>query len=232
MSDIRERLQHWLEIDLDKLTANLQTVNGWLREQRPDAPPGLIAVVKNDAYGFGAVPCARAFAEAGAFMLAVTSLEEALELREAGLTQPVLVFLPPQAAELPLFVQYNLTATLDSLHTAELLQGWSQLECHLKLNTGMNRFGLGPGEELAAALGLLQQPDAPKLCGVYSHLATALEPEEKFARLQIERFGQAKAQVEAAGFAETSICWHLANSAGSLRYPEAHFSAVRVGSVL
>ena len=66
MSDIRERLQHWLEIDLDKLTANLQTVNGWLREQRPDAPPGLIAVVKNDAYGFGAVPCARAFAEAGA----------------------------------------------------------------------------------------------------------------------------------------------------------------------
>lgn len=232
MSDIRERLQHWLEIDLDKLTANLQTVNGWLREQRPDAPPGLIAVVKNDAYGFGAVPCARAFAEAGAFMLAVTSLEEALELREAGLTQPVLVFLPPQAAELPLFVQYNLTATLDSLHTAELLQGWSQLECHLKLNTGMNRFGLEPGEELAAALGLLQQPDAPKLCGVYSHLATALEPEEKFARLQIERFGQAKAQVEAAGFAETSICWHFANSAGSLRYPEAHFSAVRVGSVL
>ncbi len=232
MSDIRERLQHWLEIDLDKLTANLQTVNGWLREQRPDAPPGLIAVVKNDAYGFGAVPCARAFAEAGAFMLVVTSLEEALELREAGLTQPVLVFLPPQAAELPLFVQYNLTATLDSLHTAELLQGWSQLECHLKLNTGMNRFGLEPGEELAAALGLLQQPDAPKLCGVYSHLATALEPEEKFARLQIERFGQAKAQVEAAGFAETSICWHLANSAGSLRYPEAHFSAVRVGSVL
>lgn len=232
MSDIRERLQHWLEIDLDKLTANLQTVNGWLREQRPDAPPGLIAVVKNDAYGFGAVPCARAFAEAGACMLAVTSLEEALELREAGLTQPVLVFLPPQAAELPLFVQYNLTATLDSLHTAKLLQGWSQLECHLKLNTGMNRFGLEPGEELAAALGLLQQPDAPKLCGVYSHLATALEPEEKFARLQIERFGQAKAQVEAAGFAEASICWHLANSAGSLRYPEAHFSAVRVGSVL
>lgn len=232
MSDIRERLQHWLEIDLDKLAANLQAVSRRLGEQHPEGAPGLIAVVKNDAYGFGAVQCARAFAEAGACMLAVTSLEEALELREAGLMQPLLVFLPPQAAELPLFAQHHLTATVDSLHTAELLQGWKQLECHLKINTGMNRFGVAPGEELAAALRILQQPDAPRLGGVYSHLATALEPEEKFARLQIDRFGQAKAQVEAAGFAPADICWHLANSAGCLRYPEAHFAAVRVGSVL
>lgn len=233
MSDIRERLQHWLEIDLDKLAANLQAVSGQLREQHPEGAPGLIAVVKNDAYGFGAVPCARAFAEAGADMLAVTSLEEALELREAGLGAPVLVFLPPQAAELPLFAQHQLTVTVDSLHTAELLQGWPQLTCHLKINTGMNRFGVEPGEELAAVLRLLQQPDAPKLCGAYSHLATALETEEKFARLQIERFGQAKAQAEAAGFAgPAALCWHLANSAGCLRYPAAHFSAVRVGSVL
>lgn len=239
MADIRDKLQHWIEIDLDKLAANLQTTAARLREQTPGL--GLIAVVKNDAYGFGAVQCAEALLQAGADMLAVTTLEEALELREAGLPRlaaaPVLVFFPPQAAELELFAQYQLTATVDSLHTAQLLQGWPQLDCHLKLNTGMNRFGLEPGEELAAVLQLWAQPEMPSLGGVYSHLATALEQDEAFARRQIKLFAEAKAQILAADLgpvnaAKEQICWHLANSAGSLRYPEAHFSAVRLGSVL
>lgn len=232
--NILAKLQHWIEIDLDKLAANLQELRRHLQAQTPGLK--LLAVVKNDAYGYGAVECARALAAAGADGLAVTSLEEALQLRQAGIEAPLLVFLPPQAAELEFFAQYNLTATLDSLYTAEILQNWPQIECHLKVNTGMNRFGVNLGDELAAVLQLLAQPDAPRLAGVYSHLATALAADEKFAGVQIGRFAQAREQVLAAcrlnGWPEADICFHLANSAGCLRFPQAHFSAVRVGSAL
>jgi len=229
--EILAGLAHWLEIDLDKLTANLRALRQHLNLR-------IIAVVKNDAYGFGAVECARALAGAGADMLAVTSLEEALQLREAGVAAPLLVFLPPQPANLALFAQYQLTATVDSLYTAELLRGWPQLAYHLKVNTGMNRFGLNVGEELAQALQILARPDMPRLTGVYSHLATALADDaagQKFARLQIERFAQASEQASAAAWPDgfpPDVCFHLANSAGCLRYPEARFSAVRVGSAL
>lgn len=227
--NILAKLQHWIEIDLDKLASNAQILWQHLQAQTPGLK--FWAVVKNDAYGYGAVECAQTLVTAGVDGLAVTSLEEALQLREAGLEAPLLVFLPPQAAELDLFAQYHLTATLDSAYTAEILQGWPQVACHLKVNTGMNRFGVNPGEELAAVLQLLAQADAPRLTGVYSHLATALAADEKFARVQIERFAQAREQVLAVRPAE-EICFHLANSAGCLRFPQAHFSAVRIGSAL
>lgn len=227
------KFAHWIEIDLDKLAANARSLHRHLAAQTPGV--GLIAVVKNDAYGYGAAECARALLTAGAAQLAVTSLEEALQLREAGIDASLLVFLPPQAAEREFFARYNLTATVDSLFTAQLLQGWPQIACHLKVNTGMNRFGVNLGEELAQVLQLLAQPDAPRLEGVYSHLATALAADaagRRFAQTQIERFTQAREQVLTAGWAAEDICFHLANSAGCLRYPQAHFSAVRVGSAL
>ncbi len=230
---ILAKFAHWIEIDLDKLAANARELHRHLAAQTPGL--GLIAVVKNDAYGYGAAPCSRALLAAGVGQLAVTSLEEAVQLREAGIAAPLLVFLPPQAAELELFARHNLTATVDSLFTAQLLQGWPQLTCHLKVNTGMNRFGVNLGDELAQVLQLLAQPDAPCLRGVYSHLATALAADaagRRLAAAQIERFARAREQVLAAGLAAEDICFHLANSAGCLRYPQAHFSAVRVGSAL
>lgn len=232
--NILARLAHWLEIDLDKLAANAQVLRQHLQAQTPGVQ--LLAVVKNDAYGYGAVECARTLTAAGADGLAVTSLEEALQLRAAGIAAPLLVFLPPQAAELELFARHHLTATVDSAYTAEILQGWPQIEYHLKINTGMNRFGVNPDADLAAVLQLLAQADAPRLTGAYSHLATALEVDMKFAREQIARFAQAREQILAFwaqnGQPAAQICFHLANSAGCLRFPEAHFSAVRVGSVL
>lgn len=223
MADIPNGLQHWLEIDLDKLTGNLDRIR-----QKLTPGTGLIAVVKNDAYGFGAVPCARALAAAGADMLAVTTPEEALELRLAGIDAPVLVFLPVQAGEEHIYAEYRLTATVDGLRAARLLSGRG-VDCHLKLNTGMNRFGI-ESDELADVLAELALPGAARLTGVYSHLATALEKDEHYARRQIALFAKMREQVLAAGFA--GVSFHLANSAGMLRYPEAHFSAVRVGSAL
>ncbi len=216
-------LCHWLEIDLDKLAANFAAVQ--------DKVGGdIIAVVKNDAYGFGAVQCAKTFVEAGAKMLAVTTLYEALELREAGISAPVLVFLPPLPGEAAYFAEYDLTATVDSQFTLQTLADVGQpLNCHIKLNTGMNRLGVDT-EQLADLLAAFKQQDNLCLTGAYSHLATALEQDKTFALRQIAEFERQRQQIMQAGF--EGVCFHLANSAGALRFPQARFDAVRLGSVL
>lgn len=215
-------LSHWLEIDLDKLAANFAAVAAAVSTP-------IIAVVKDDAYGFGAVPSAAAFVRAGAAMLAVTTLDEALELREGGITAPILVFEPPLSAEVAAcFAEYNLTATLDGAQAvAALAEAPEAVACHIKLNTGMNRFGANPADlpdllRAARSAGLNVQ-------GLYSHLATALEADDSFAKRQIAEFARARELVLAE---YPDCCCHLANSAGALKFPEARYDAVRVGSVL
>ena len=219
---VPEGLSHWIEVDLDKLAANFSAVQDLV--QTP-----VIAVVKNDAYGFGAVECAKTFVAAGAAMLAVTTLSEALELREAGITAPVLVFLPPQADDAAYFAEYGLTATLDGIDTLQRLAATPGLACHLKLNTGMNRFGANMSE-LPELLRALADCSNVRLTGVYSHLATALEHDEAFARQQLAEFSRQRELIMQAGF--KGVCFHLANSAGALKFPAARFDAVRLGSVL
>lgn len=215
-------LCHWIEVDLDKLAANFAALHEFVQTD-------IIAVVKNDAYGFGAVACAKTFAAAGAKMLAVTTLAEALELREAGVTAPVLVFLPPQADEAPYFAAHGLTATLDSAETLRHLSGLPEISCHLKLNTGMNRFGVNTAE-LPALLAALKDCPNVRLTGAYSHLATALEQDETFAKKQLAEFAAQRELILQAGY--NAICFHIANSAGALKFPAARYDAVRLGSVL
>lgn len=212
----------WIEIDLDKLAANLQAVSSVV-----DTP--IIAVVKNDAYGFGAGEVAQALVQCGVKMLAVTTLEEALEIREYGVSAPLLVFEPPvdeQSAEY--FAAYSLIATVDGVAAVNAL-AVREVECHIKLNTGMNRFGVNVAE-LPDLLAEIKRHPNLRLGGMYSHLATAPEPDEAFAKRQIAAFKQAQEQVLAEGFA--GICCHMANSAGAFKFPEARFDAVRLGSVL
>ncbi len=222
MSTVPAGLSHWIEIDLDKLAEGFAAVQELV--QTP-----VIAVVKNDAYGFGAVECAKTFSAAGAAMLAVTTLSEALELREAGITAPVLVFLPPQADEAPYFAEYDLTATLDGIDTLQRLAAPPGVACHLKLNTGMNRFGANT-QDLPELLQALADCPNVRLTGAYSHLATALEQDESFAKRQLAEFTRQREQILQAGF--DGVCFHLANSAGALKFPAARFDAVRLGSVL
>lgn len=223
MTKIPVWLCRWLEVDLDKLAANLQTA------QAAVGVP-VIAVVKNDAYGFGAAAAAGAFVEAGAQMLAVTTLDEALELREAAVTAPILVFTPPvDPAEAAYFAEYQLTATLDGERTLAALAAAAPLACHIKLNTGMNRFGVNLAELPALLAALKEQPQV-RLTGLYSHLATALEPDCDFARRQLAEFTQGRDLLAEQGF--NNICCHLANSAGALKLPESRFDAVRMGSLL
>jgi alanine racemase len=185
-------------IDLGALRANVRC----LREAA--AGSELWAVVKADAYGHGAIDCARAALEAGATALCVAALGEALELR-AVLPEPrILVFGPTRD------VAAARAARVELCVGDEIPDG---LPVHVKLDTGMGRWGVS---ELRAA--------QRNVVGLMTHLATA-DGDVEFARVQIERFRAATADY-------AHLERHVANSAATLRLPEARFDAVRCGVAL
>jgi len=180
-----------------------------------------MAVVKADAYGHGAVPVARAALEAGADTLAVVTVEEGAELRAAGVTAPILVFtdLPPDKL-LPAR-QQGLTVTAHSVESARRIAAVPGLTVHLKVNTGMNRWGVGPTE-----VGEARKILGDNLAGVYTHFASA-DSDASETRRQIERFDAVLADQPLGG-----LLAHAANSAALLWHPKARYDLVRPGVAL
>jgi alanine racemase len=175
------------------------------------SPAELWAVVKADAYGHGAVGAARAALEGGAIVLCVATAREGEDLREAFPSVRILVMSPLAAGE----DEATRDARLElALATPDSPDG---VDVHVKVDTGMGRWGM----TLAEALTVPRD----RVVGVMSHLATADEADESFARSQIDRFREV-----AAAF--PGVTAHLANSAGALRFPEARFGAVRCGIAL
>ncbi len=216
----------WAEIDLEAIRRNIRA---YRRHVGPGV--GVIAVVKANAYGHGAVPVARAALEAGASMLAVHRLNEGIELRQAGIDAPVLLmgYTPPGGAEL--VARWRLTP---SLMTAEFalalsaqagLVGWTA-PVHVKVDTGMSRYGLLPEETLAFLQYLISLPNI-RLEGLFTHFATADSLDQTWVRRQLEAFKGVAAAAGAAGIEIPLL--HAANSAAAMRLREAHFNAVRPG---
>jgi alanine racemase len=190
-----------ITIDLGALRRNARTL------LRALAGAELWAVVKADAYGHGAVDAARAALEAGATALCVATVPEALALRAALGPQRTVVMGPVDEADLRLLRGAELELVVADGRIPE------GVRVHLKLDTGMGRWGLS---ELPA-------PPA-QLVGVMSHLATA-DCDQAFARVQVERFRAATDELR-------NLTRHLANSAAALRLPEARFDAARCGIAL
>lgn len=195
---------------------------------------GVVAVVKANAYGLGAVPVARAALSAGATALAVARVSEAVELREAGLRAPILnlAHTPPEEADLA--VAYGVTPAVADPDAAESLalsaqRRGTQVPVHLKVDTGLSRFGAQPGEWPALLARVAALPEL-RVEGIASHFATADEPDLGFAREQLARFREALAQARVLGL-RPSVA-HIANSAGVLALPEAHLDLVRLGITL
>ena len=171
----------------------------------------LWAVVKADAYGHGAADAAGAALAAGASGVCVVTPQEGAALRARFLEARILVMGPLAEGEEALAREARLEVALSR---AEIPEG---LSVHLKVDTGMGRWGMTPEEALALP--------REQVVGVMSHLATAEEEDDSFARRQIERFREV-----VASFPDVQA--HLANSAGALRFPEARFDAVRCGIAL
>jgi len=180
-----------------------------------------MAVVKADAYGHGVLPVARATLKAGADALAVATAEEGAELRQVGIDAPILILTDLLSGGLALAAEHRLEVTAHSIPSARRIAGWSDLKSHLKVNTGMNRWGVEPDEAGEARKILKGQ-----LAGVYTHLASADSDKEATNR-QLALFQRVLAAVDFGG-----ALVHAANSAGTLWYPSSHHDCVRPGIAL
>lgn len=200
------------EIDLGAVRHNVRTL------LRRASGSRLMAVVKADAYGHGSVEVARAALEAGADSLAVVTAEEGAGIRHAGIAAPVLVFTDLLPEKLALAAEHRLTVTAHSIQSARLIARYPGLKVHLKVNTGMNRWGVAP-EEVGEARRVL----GGSLCGVYTHLASA-DSDPGATRRQLDAFDRVL-----AGHPLGGLTVHAANSAGTLWHPRSHYDLVRPG---
>ncbi len=217
-------------ISLPALQHNLQLVRTLIGPEKK-----IMAVVKADAYGHGMPAVARAAVEAGCEYLAVARVPEGLALRQAGLeTTPVLVFevTPPDHIEPALRARLDLSVS--SAEGAGAVaraarEAGLRARVHAKVDTGMGRLGL-PAEQAAALIARIAALPGLELAGVYSHFATADDPDRSFARTQIDRFCRVLDGLKALRV-EVPLR-HMAGSAGIIAYPEAHFDMVRPGIMM
>ena len=197
---------------------------------RTAAGTRFMAAVKADAYGHGAVPVARAVLDAGGYGLAVATAEEAVELRDAGITAPVLVMGPLYGLDqLVEMARRDVEVAVVSPDVGEMLAHLpsvgTPLRVHVKIDTGMNRQGLYPGREFETFLDTVRVARNVKVVGVMTHFANAAA-EPNLVAQQLQRFFACVERVHAT-YPQALV--HAANSAATVRYPESHFDMVRCG---
>jgi alanine racemase len=205
----------WAEIDLSAIGHNTRAL-----KRRAGGTP-LMAVVKADAYGHGAVPASRAALQAGADALAVVTAEEGAELRAAGIEARILVFTDLLPDKLLLARRHRLTVTAHSVASAKRIAFVAGLPAHLKINTGMNRWGVEPSE-----VGEARKILGDHLAGVYTHFACA-DSDAAETRRQADRFDAVLADQPLGG-----VPVHAANSAAILWHPKTRYDMVRPGIAL
>ena len=199
-----------LTVDLDAVRHNLGVVRQYVGDQKR-----VIAVVKADGYGLGAVPISRALAAAGIEYLAVSRLGEAIELRDAGITSPILMLGALAEEEISAALSHDLTMTLVSLSFAERLHRMAMeaqkvIRVHCNIDTGMCRLGLDP-DSAADQLGQLVRFSTIDIEGIYTHLVQAHIEKDPFTLSQIKRFHSTLKQIDKLGIPYEIT--HAANSA-------------------
>lgn len=219
----------WTEIDLGKLRRNLQLI-------RRDLPEyvRLLAVVKDEAYGHGALDVARVAVEEGAWGFGLSTLEEGMALRDAGITAPLLLLGERQEAELSWCVAHDLTVCVNEAHTVRALAKIAssfgkQVPVHLKVHTGMTRYGIR-WDQAWPLIELIGSEKSLRLEGVMTHFSQSDETDKAFANLQFARFNEVLRDLAAHGISVKLR--HTCNSGGFLDLPHAHLDMVRVGILL
>ncbi|SHF25716.1 alanine racemase [Schwartzia succinivorans] len=219
----------WAEINLSALRHNISAIKSRVADGAK-----FCAVVKADAYGHGAVAVAREAVAQGADYLAVAVLSEAVKLREAGFTTPILILGPTQPQEADVVVRYRITQAVFTVEqaaalAAAALRQHTHAKVHLAVDTGMGRIGVRPGNAGAVAAAIAGLPGI-WLEGMFSHFASADSKDKMYAAEQFRRFQEAVAAVEARGI--KLELRHIANSAAILEMPETHLDMVRAGIIL
>ena len=219
----------WTEIDLGRLRRNVRLIRQDLL-----AHVRLLAVVKDEAYGHGALEVARVAVEEGAWGFGLSTLEEAMNLRDGGITAPLLLLGERRETELEWCVAHDLTVCVNEPHTVRALAKIAadrgrRAPVHVKVHTGMSRYGVRWDE----ALPLIEQvavAESLRLEGVMTHFAQSDEVDKTFANVQLARFNGVLEGMAAQNIA--AELRHTCNSGGLLDLPHAHLDMVRPGILL
>lgn len=213
----------WVEVDLDCISENVAAVKNLL-----PADVAIFAVVKANAYGHGDDQVAKTALAAGAVYLAVAFMDEAIALRNKGITAPILVLGATRPQDVKVASKYNITLTVfqeEWLHEAEkYLPQEAKVLVHIKVDTGMGRIGVRSSEELKAIEKVLSHDERFFLEGIFTHFATADELDTSYFEQQLSRFEKIISVLE-----KQPKYIHSSNSAAAIRFPKAYFNAVRLG---
>jgi alanine racemase len=220
------RLPCWLEVDLDSIGENVRALRRWVGPSTQVA-----AVVKAQGYGVGAAQVAHAALRGGAQWLAVARVHEGEELRQGGITAPILVLTRTEPSEAARAVLKGLSVTVDTPELARALSHEAARRgltagVHLKVDTGLHRFGVEPERALPMARKLASL-DGLDVQGLYTHFASADEDDLSYTAEQLACFERVTAQLEDAGY--RFPIRHAANSAATLAFPASHLGLVRTG---
>jgi alanine racemase len=221
-------------VDLEVLKANYRAIGEHLKRERPTSPPGVISVVKANAYGHGAAQVGRALEDAGADLLACADIEEGATLRAAGVRADILIFGALSVSDLDGLFDCRLTPTISSPGAARAVQAAAarykqRVRYHLKIDTGMNRLGFR-FDNLRRTLPDLLRSENLDLDAVFTHFATADDPASTLFDEQRQRFDRVLADLQALGARPRFR--HAANSAAVVRDPRVWFDRVRPGLLL
>lgn len=222
----KDRRWSWVEIDLNAIRHNCQQVKKAIGPGRR-----LLAVVKADAYGHGAVRVAKTALNSGADYLGVATVDEGIQLREGLVDAPVLMLSEPPASAIPLLLAYKI---MPAIYTSEFAIQYAEAAdsmglkapFHLAINTGMNRIGVH-WNEVVPFMQTVGFHRALDLVGTFTHFATADCPETLDFQIQAKRFIEAVDAMREAGINPGIV--HCANSAAAIRYPDVRFDMVRLG---
>ncbi|CAN1209580.1 alanine racemase [Tumidithrix helvetica PCC 7403] len=224
---LKQNHRAWVEIDLSAIKHNVQQLKRCLSSETD-----LMAIVKADAYGHGAIAVSQAALEAGATWLGVATIPEGIQLRNAGITAPILILGATNSAdEIKAIAEHRLQPTLcnpkQALIFHEVLSGIQHaIPVHLKFDTGMSRLGID-WREAVDFVKLVHGLPQLAIGSIYSHLATADELDTTIMQQQQQRFEQTIAQLKAVGICPPRI--HLCNTAAMLTDPKLHYDMVRPG---
>jgi alanine racemase len=217
----------WCEVDLDAIRHNVRV----LREIA--GPAEMLAVVKANGYGHGAVPVAQAALDAGASWLGVARVEEGVQLREAGIDAPVLLLSEAPSWAADTVIAHRITpvvyteAGIDAVAKAVATSSAPPVAVHLKIDTGMHRVGCAPADAVALVEQITAH-DELRLGGVCTHLAVADEADDTYTAEQLAAFDAAVDALDARGLRGGALL-HAANSAATLAFPAARYDLVRAG---
>jgi len=228
----------WVEVDLDRFSANLRAVRALVERGEPgaDGPAtgpsrGILLVVKADAYGHGAVEMAEAAEAEGIACLGVATLHEGIQLRQAGCRLPIVALSPLLPSEIREAVAHELDPSVCDLDfaralSAEAVRTGRAVRCHVEVDTGMGRTGVHE-REAEGFLATLTALPGLRLASLFTHFPDADAEELTFASDQVRRFRTLVARLAARGIRPPRL--HAANSAGTLNLPGERFDWVRVG---